>query len=176
MRPFWQFHGSQERWWLLVFTGLFGIFFWLGYSHIVQVNAVKVQPPPVKEPIPPKIPREYTPNDSLLDLKLERDRERSQEVEQVQELLDKVGLSDEVRKEAEQELWRLTQVASKEHELENLLVAKGFKNCLVTIGQRMVTVVVGAKLQPDQASAIGAMAAEVTAVGLDRIQVVERSL
>ncbi|TCL70796.1 SpoIIIAH-like protein [Hydrogenispora ethanolica] len=174
MNPFKNWSGPQQRWWLLAFMGLFGFFFWLGYRYIVQVNS-DIVPPPVQEPIPPKIPRQYSPNDTLLDLKLERDRERSQEAEQVQELLDKVGLSDQVRKAAEEELWRLTQNAAREHELENLLLAKGFKDCLVTIGQRMVTVVVGANLQPEQASTIGQLAAEVTALGLDRIQVVERS-
>ncbi len=172
MSNFWIYNWRRRPGWLGLFVLLFAALFYLGYQHIVTVNSVKI--PPIQEPLPLKIPRQYDPNDTLLDLKIERDRERSREVERVEQLLEKVGLSDEVRKQAETELWRLTQSSSKEHELENLLQAKGFTNCLVTIGQRMVTVVVPGKLQPDQAGVIGQMAVDITAFNPEQIQVVER--
>ncbi|MGE5583480.1 MAG: SpoIIIAH-like family protein [Bacillota bacterium] len=170
MKDFYIIH--QRRIWslvaLLVFAGLFG------YGYFRAIPAEIPKSPPFKEPSPLKIPREYSPNDSLLDLKIERDRERSREVEKVQELLEQIGLSDEVRKQAEQELWRLTQISSKEHELENLLKAKGFNESLVTIGQRLVSIIIAAKLKPDEARSIGQLAAEVTSFNLDQIQIVER--
>jgi stage III sporulation protein AH len=162
----------EQRWWLGLFIGIFAMLFWVGYRYIVQLNTIKTPPVKVVAPVPEQ-PRN-NPNDSLLDLKMERDRERSQELEQVQQLLDQIGLSDDVRKQAEQELWRLTQASAKEHELENLLQARGFEHSLVTIGQKLVTVVVEQQLRPEQASAIGQMAAEVSNLNLDQIQVVEK--
>ncbi len=162
----------EQRWRLGIFIGIFAVLFWAGYRYIVQLNTVKTPPVNVAASAPEQ-PRS-NPTDSLLDLKMERDRERSQELEQVQQLLDQIGLSDDVRKQAEQELWRLTQASAKEHELENLLQARGFAHCLVTIGKKLVTVVVDQQLQPQQASAIGQMAAEVSNLNLDQIQVVEK--
>jgi stage III sporulation protein AH len=158
---------------VLVLAGLFSYGYHFAAVHgTVSTEAPKL--PPVKEPTPLNIPREYSPNDSLLDLKIERDRERSREVEKIQELLDKVGLSDEVRKEAEKELWRLTQATAKEHDLENILSAKGFRETLVSISQKLVSIVVAKKLQPDEVKDIGQLAAEVTAVNLEQIQIVDK--
>ena len=153
---------------IMVLTGLFTY----GYFRVIPTESPKL--PPVQELTPLKIPREYSPSDSLLDLKIERDRERSQEVEKIQEFLDKVGLSDEVRKQAEQELWRLTQATAKEHELENLLRAKGFSDTFVSISQRLVSIIIDKKLGVDDVRDIGQLAAEVTAVNPNQIQIVEK--
>lgn len=154
---------------LVVFAGLFGF----GFHHILLVNE-PVSNSELKEPAPLKIPREYSPSDSLLDLKIERDRERSQEKERVQELLDQAGLTDEIRKQAEQELWRLTQAVAKEQELETLLKAKGFQESMVTINPKIVTVVVAGKIDAGNAGTIGQVASDVTGYELDQIEVVEK--
>ena len=163
---------DQRKIWTVMTVFLIVVLFGYGYYRASLVEIPKL--PPIKEPAPLNIPREYSPNDSLLDLKIERDRQRSQEVEKVQDLLDKNGLSDEVRKQAEQELWRLTQASVKEHELENLLKAKGFNESLVSINQRLVAVIVAKKLLPDEVRDIGQLAADVTTFNLEQIQIVER--
>ena len=156
---------------ILVFACLFGF----GYRYYLAINTNASNPAPeVKEPAPLKIPREYSPSDTLLDLKIERDRERSQEKERIEELLDKIGLTDETRKQAEQELWRLTQAASKEQELETLLKAKGFQESMVAIHPKSVTVVVTGMIDAGNAGSIGQMAADVTGYGLEQIEVVEK--
>ena len=171
MKDFFYIIHQRKIWTIVSIFVLVGLFS-CGYYWTIPVDIPKL--PPVKEPSPLNIPREYSPNDSLLDLKIERDCERSQEVERIQELLDKIGLSDEVRKQAEQELWRLTQATAKEHELENLLNAKGFTESLVSISQKLVSIVVAKKLQPDEVRDIGQLAAEVTTFNLEQIQIVER--
>jgi stage III sporulation protein AH len=92
----------------------------------------------------------------------------------VQELLDKVGLSDEVRKQAEEELWRLTQATARERELENLLKAKGYNESLVSISQRLVSIIIAKKLHSEEVKDIGRLAAEVTAFNLEQVQIVEK--
>jgi stage III sporulation protein AH len=171
MKDFFYIIHQRIIWMVVVVIAMAGLF---GYGYYRAIPAEIPKLPSVKEPAPLNIPREYSPNDSLLDLKIERDRERSQEVEQVQDLLDKIGLSDEVRKQAEQELWRLTQATAKEHELENLLKAKGFNESLVSISQKLVSVIVAKKLQQNEARDIGQLAAEVTAFNLEQIQIVEK--
>ncbi len=166
---FWVINNSKN--WTLITLLVCGVLFWFGYRQAIGVNQDII--PPVKNPVP-SVPREYNPGDSLLDLKIERDRERSREVERIQSLLEKIGLSDQVRTEAEEELWRLTQSTSKEHELENLLMAKGFKECMVTIGRKLVTIAVTGQLQSVDVKNIAITAAEVTGYNLDKIQILER--
>lgn len=153
----------------LVFGGLF----WLGYHYIDSLNQPQPEPPVNEQPpvIQPPV-KQYHPEDPLLEIKLSRDRERSREIEQIQNLLEKVDLSDEVRKQAERELWRLTQAAAKESELESLLKANGFKNALATISHNLVTVTIADKIQPQQVKLIGQIAAEVTGFRIDQVQIV----
>ncbi|NLW45905.1 MAG: SpoIIIAH-like family protein [Firmicutes bacterium] len=166
------FYGVNNRkYWLIITLIICGVMFSYGYRRISRVNQTEA-PPPIN-PVP-SIPREFNPGDSLLDFKIERDRERSREVERIQSLLDKIGLSDQVRKEAEEELWRLTQATSKEHELENLLMAKGFKECMATIGRKMVSVAISGRIGPDDVKNIAITSAEVTGYRLDQIQILER--
>lgn len=160
---------EDSKYWAVILLVVCGIMFWYGYRQVIQANQNIVPPPAI-----PPVPREYNPGDSLLDLKIERDRERSREVERIQNLLDKIGLSDQVRNEAEEELWRLTQCASKEHELENLLKAKGYQECMVSISRKMVTVAVSRKLQPMDVKNIAITAAEITGYNLDQVQIMER--
>ena len=160
---------DDSKYWAVIVLVVCGIMFWYGYSRVIQANQNVIPPPAI-----PPVPREYNPGDSLLDLKIERDRERSREVDRVQSLLDKIGLSDQVRNEAEEELWRLTQCTSKEHELENLLKAKGYSECMVTISRKMVTVAVSEKLQTGDVKNIATTAAEITGFNLDQIQIMER--
>jgi stage III sporulation protein AH len=161
--------------WLSILIIVFACLFGFGFRYFLSVRSDTTSLiPEVKEPAPLKIPREYSPSDSLLDLKIERDRERSQEKERVEELLDKVGLTDDTRKQAEQELWRLTQATSKEQELETLLKAKGFQESMVTVHPKIVTVVVTGKIDAGNAGSIGQMAADVTGYGLEQVEVVEK--
>lgn len=156
----------------IVLIGFIALFC-LGYQWMATMNKPEETHPPT-EPLPQKIPKDYNPGDSLLDLKIERDRERSQDIESMKNLLDKAGLTDKTRQEAEGELWRLTEAVAKEHQLENLLKAKGIHNCLVTIGQDLVTIVMEGKIQADQARSIGETAAEACSFRLDQVRIVER--
>lgn len=167
--------GMPPKIWLVTVIFIFACLFGFGFRYFLAINTSGPSPKQeVKEPAPLKIPREYSPSDTLLDLKIERDRERSQEKERIEELLEKIGLTDETRKQAEQELWRMTQAASKEQELETLLKAKGFQESMVAIHPKSVTVVVAGKIDAGNAGSIGQMAADVTGYGLEQIEVVEK--
>ena len=162
----------QNKIWFIAATLAFCGLFWVGYHQVIRVN--KPLEAPKQELAPLKIPREYSAPDSLLDLKMERDRQRSRETVRVQEIIEKIGLSDEVRKQAESELWRLNQVTSKEYAVENLLQAKGYPEALVTINTNLVTVVVKGKYKATEIGSIGQAAAEVTGYNLEQIEIVER--
>lgn len=184
----------KSRWGILITILICVGMFWLGFLWVTQNNqpdnTLRDRKAPLTEqrsassqtgtgrtapmPLPQKIPKEYNPGDSLLDLKIERDREKSRDIETMKELLDQVGLTDKARQEAEQELWRLTAAVTKEHEMENILKAKGLRDCMVTIGQQAATVVVGGKLKAEEARGIGELLAESSTLRLDQIRIMER--
>jgi hypothetical protein len=147
--------------------------FWLGYHYIKVSNRPVTQPlVPPPQPAVCLAPKQYQSGEPLLEIKMTRDRERSREIEQIHNLLDRLNLGVEVRKQAEQELWRLTAATAKENELESLLKANGIKNSLVTLSPNLVTVIIADKIHPEQVKLIGQLTAEVTAYQLDQIRIV----
>jgi hypothetical protein len=157
----------------IVTAMIFGGLFWLGYHYIETINRPITKPMTLPaQPLTIPLPKQYQTEDPLLEIKMTRDRERSREIEQIHNLLDRLNLGIEVRKQAEQELWRLTEAVAKENELESLLKANGLKNNLVTLSPNLVTVIIADKIHPEQVKLIGQLAAEVTAYQLDQIQVV----
>lgn len=160
--------------WLIVLIPVFVVLFWSGYHYIVLLNSAQL--PKSQAPIASVVlPLQSNSSSDLLDLKIERDRDRSNEIEQIKDLLDKAGLSDETRKQAEKELWRLTQATAKEQELETLLKAKGYDESLVTISPNIVTIVLAGSLNSGEAAGIGQMASEVTSYPIDQIEIMEKT-
>lgn len=164
-----------KKFWLGLTLVLCVGLFWVGYRYIVNINQAepRIAPRPIQAPVLPDLSK-YDRYDSLLDLKMERDREHARAIERLQGILEKIGLSDQVRKEAEQELWRVTRVIGQEHELENLMKAKGFQESMVRMGESLITIIVSEQLQPEQARQIGQLASEVTTFNIQQIQIVER--
>jgi stage III sporulation protein AH len=160
---------------LAIALSLFCSLFILGYQYIHNVNSKQPDSQiKVEEQVTHPAKPDYTPGDALVDLKLSRDRERSRELERVQGLLEQAGLSEQGKKEAETELWRLNQVTEKESELEKVLSANGFRETLVTVGHNSVTVVITSRLKTEEAERIGGMAAEVTGFNIEEVRIVEQ--
>jgi stage III sporulation protein AH len=173
MKPARQRRISRQRIKTLGRALAFGGLFWLGYHYIETLNRPPAMPSVVLRPSPVlPVNRRYEMTDPLLEVKLSRDRERSREMEQIQTILDRQNLSSEVRQQAERELWRLTQTAVKEGELESVLQANGVKNNLAKITPNLVTVIIADKIDPEQVKLIGRLAAETTDYQLDQIRIV----
>jgi hypothetical protein len=157
----------------IVMAAIFGGLFWLGYHYIETLNRPLTKPMALPaQPLTLPLQKQYQAEEPLLEIKMTRDRERSREIEQIHNLLDRLNLGIEVRKRAEQELWRLTEAVAKENEFESFLKANGIKNNLVTLSPNLVTVIITDKIHPEQVKLIGQLAAEVTAYQLDQIRVV----
>lgn len=165
-----------EKIYLSIVLALSTYLFITGYFYIRHLNQ--------GEEFVPKIPEsqnqlavtvipEVAETGGLVELRLSRDRQRSRELENLNQMLAIDQLSPELRRAAEQELWRLNQASSKEREMENLLRANGFEAILVTISTKNVTVVVSEKLNLEGANIIGSLAAEISGFGLEQVRVVE---
>lgn len=112
---------------------------------------------------------------SPVQFRLARDAELSRRQEALRELLAAANEDEKVRREAEQELWRLVRVEAAEHEAEAALAVQGWPGATVTlVGDEAAVVVTGRALTAAEAAAVGRLVAK--AAGLDEaaVRIVER--
>ncbi|GAW94164.1 SpoIIIAH-like family protein [Calderihabitans maritimus] len=81
----------------------------------------------------------------FVEYRLERDRIRSQQVQLLREVVDNPNSVAETRQEAQNRILEITQRMEQELQLENLIVAKGYKDAVVFIEPDSVTVIVHEK-------------------------------
>lgn len=78
----------------------------------------------------------------FVDCRLARDRIRSQRIEVLKEIAANPTSDGENRSRAQQELMDIMKLAVKEAELEQMVVAEGFKDAVVMIQEKTATVIV----------------------------------
>ena len=74
--------------------------------------------------------------------KLGREQVRAKNTETLMEIVNNSKLSDKQKESATQEIVNITKAAELENTIENLLAAKGFENCVVSVGKDSADVVV----------------------------------
>ena len=79
------------------------------------------------------------------EYRLERDKNRSKEYDMWQNIIESEKAEATFKNLAQQEIVKLVALTEKEMIIENLIIAKGFKDALVFLTDDSVTVLVGAK-------------------------------
>lgn len=80
--------------------------------------------------------------DYFYTAKLGREQLRAKNTETLMEIVNNKELSDKQKQAATQEIINITKAAEMENAIENLLAAKGFENCVVSVGEDSADVVV----------------------------------
>lgn len=95
-------------------------------------------------------------SDFFVDFRLDRERTRGQQLEQLRELINNSKVDEASRQTAAQGWLALTQQIGKELEMEGLIKAKGWNDCVVLVQEASCTVVVRApKLTQSEVARIG---------------------
>lgn len=79
------------------------------------------------------------------EYRLERDKNRSKEVEMWQDIINSDKAEENFKNMAQQELVKIVALTEKEMIIENLIVARGFNDALVFLTDDSATVIVEAK-------------------------------
>ena len=79
------------------------------------------------------------------EYRIERDKNRSKEVEMWQDIINSEKAEDNFKNMAQQELVKIVALTDKEMMIENLIVARGFNDALVFLTDDSATVIVEAK-------------------------------
>ncbi|MBC7326205.1 MAG: SpoIIIAH-like family protein [Moorella sp. (in: Bacteria)] len=92
----------------------------------------------------------------FIEYRLERDRQRSQQIALLKQIIDNPNAGGEGKQEAQKRLVELTQQMDLEMQMEKLIVAKGYKDAAVFIQPNAVNVIVMAdKFGDEDANKIG---------------------
>ncbi|ACV63397.1 hypothetical protein Dtox_2604 [Desulfofarcimen acetoxidans DSM 771] len=78
----------------------------------------------------------------FVEYRLQREKMRGQRVELLREIINNQATSADSRQKAQDQLLVISSNINKETEVENLIRAKGFKDCVVFLQNQSVTVIV----------------------------------
>ncbi len=113
--------------------------------------------------------------DFFIDYRLDRDRVRSQQTEQLRELVNNPKADDQTRREAGQRWLKMTDEMGREVELEGLIRSKGFEDAVVLLRDGAAVVIVKAKeLTQVEVARIADITAKVGGVKPENINIVPK--
>ncbi len=114
--------------------------------------------------------------DFFVDFRLERERTRGQQLEYLREMINNTKVDEGSRKSAAAQWLDLTKQIGKELELEGLIKAKGWPDCVVFIQAQSCTVVVKAeKLTQSDAARVGDIVVRGTGLAPQAISISART-
>ncbi|HEX3017726.1 MAG TPA: SpoIIIAH-like family protein [Caproicibacter sp.] len=109
------------------------------------------------------------------EARLSRQKTQDTAKEDIAKILEDAKSSDAVKKEAVDKAAVITQNMLKETDIENLVKAKGFSDCVVTINNGQCSVVVKTKANAESdAVVIQDIVAGQTGLSFDKIKIIER--
>lgn len=107
---------------------------------------------------------------------LDRQKARDAATETITKVLEDKSSGDAVKKEAANKAAAITQNIIKENNIETLIKAKGFSNCIVTLDNNQCSVVVKTRTSAqDDAVVIQDIVTGQTGLSFDKIKIIERS-
>lgn len=121
------------------------------------------QPPPLAEP---------PTRDYFVEHRMERERERSERIELLREVVNNTNSSNEARAKAQMEMINISSLREKEHQVERLIMGKGFADAVVFFGQGTAEVIVKAESMTEaQALSVADVVCTVTDIKLKNVRV-----
>ncbi|NLC53682.1 MAG: SpoIIIAH-like family protein [Firmicutes bacterium] len=157
--------------WFLVgvsFFLLLGVGF---YSRIAFDSSGEVLPdPPLAVAVSTQ--KQHSDEAVLVDFRWSRDRERSRLQETLEEML--LTAEGDQKAKIHDELLTLMQRQTIEHELENLLTAKGYPHNAVAVYPETVAVIVkGKTLNTNAVAEIGELVTRITGYRVEQVRIME---
>lgn len=159
--------------WILVgvsFFLLLGVGFYSRIAFDASGRGEALPAPPLAVAVSAQ--KQFSDEAVLDEFRWNRDRERSRLQETLEEML-RTAEGDQ-RAKVHDELLTLMKRQTIEHELENLLAAKGYNQNAVAVYPETVAVIVkGKTLNPDAVAEIGELVTRVTGYRVEQIRIME---
>lgn len=81
-------------------------------------------------------------NDYFQSTREKREADRKESINTLNDVLSNVKSTEDAKEKAVNEITRLTKISEQEQSVENLIIAKGFADCVVVIGEKNISAVV----------------------------------
>ena len=108
-------------------------------------------------------------------VELDRKRTRDEALEVLQGVVDNASASEEAKSEALAEITTIAKIMETEANIETLVKAKGFEECIAVISDGAVSVIVKAEtLQANEAAQIFSIAYETTGIAPENISIINK--
>lgn len=160
---------------------------WLGVSQwdTVKVFLMDEKPAAVAEPREMSLPvvtvgaaEEKGSKDNFFsEFRIERERTRSGQIEILREIVNNPNSSEAMRQEAQHKLIAISDNLDKESKIENMLVAKGFKDAIAVIQEGTVMVIVPSdSLLTEEAARIADIVTKMSGVSMENVTIVPKAI
>lgn len=138
-----------------------------GVPAMAEQGQTQAQDPTVEPPLAEPPARDY-----FVDHRMERERERSERVDLLREIVNNTNSSAEARTKAQMEMIELSSVREQEHQVERLIVGKGFADAVIFFGQATAEVIVKAEsMTESEALSVADVVCTVTGINLKNVRV-----
>ena len=105
---------------------------------------------------------------------IDRERTRDEAIETLREITENIEASEESKKEAMDKMTSLADSMTKEVNIENLVIAKGFSDCVAVVNGTSVDVIVKSTgLLPNEVAQIRDIVIEQTGATVEDIRIIE---
>lgn len=115
-----------------------------------------------------------SPQDEIIQMRLERNRNRDMQVEALEKMVSSSSITPETKLEAEQKLLQNSEERFLEAQTETLLKTKGYQNTLVLIDFNNAKVFVGSELTEEDYLKIGDLVHKGTNFKLEEIIIIPK--
>jgi len=150
-------------------------FLYLGFSGASNVKTDQEDTPPKQKSGVIEVAGEEVKTSFFVSFRHEREVKHQQQRDILNELINNSNVSAETRKGAQSQLLELAQTSAKESEIENQILAKGFKDVVSTVSSSGVNLTVyGEKFSAAELTKLQEIAVRAAGVRLENVVVVPR--
>ncbi|CCO08912.1 SpoIIIAH-like family protein [Desulforamulus hydrothermalis] len=137
-------------------------------------SSVKQDRPPAGQAV--QVERQESDSSFFVEYRLERERNRGQQIEIAREIINNQNADPEIRKKAQEQLYNISNQLQKELETESLIRAKGYRDAVVFLEGKTVTVVIQAdRLNQEDAIKITDLVSRSTQVNPQNIVIIPKA-
>jgi len=140
-------------------------------SPEVKIPEAPKPPPPAPAPVQPA--PTVTQGDYFSKAKQERQKNREEASDMIKETMNRSSNNETAKAEAVKQVTKIAKTIQEETNIENLLKAKGFNECLVTIKDDACSIIVGNKLDEKKILIIKDVIAGQSNLSLEKLKVAE---
>lgn len=140
-------------------------------DEILVVDSKKEEATETSKQIEEQIASKSNMGTYILDMKMNREKQRNQLSQELNEMINNPSTTEEARKEASSMKLQIVKDQETESRIENILSTKGFENSLVYINEGKVNVVVSnEKLEKSDAAKIFDLVSKEASVDYENIK------